>query len=57
MYIYKIVKENYRTGKRANRSRQITRDRPLAVGALYTHLGKGYDGTYRILELIEESKD
>jgi len=26
----------------------------LKWGGLYSHLGKGYPGTYRVLELIEE---
>ena len=54
MYKYKIIKEDFYTGICAKRTRTICRNRPLEVGGLYSHLGKGYPGTYRVLELIEE---
>ena len=54
MYTYKIIKEDFYTGICAKRTRTICRNRPLEVGGLYSHLGKGYPGTYRALELIEE---
>lgn len=56
MYTYRIVKEDFYTGKRAKRTRTITRCRPLEIGGLYMKLGKGYPGAYRVLELIEEVK-
>ena len=56
MYTYKIIKEDFYTGICAKRTRTICRNRPLEVGGLYSHLGKGYPGTYRVLELIEEEE-
>lgn len=57
MYTYKIVKENIVNGDRAKRTRQITRPTPLKIGGLYMHLGKGYPGAYRVLDLLEVWKD
>lgn len=54
MYTYRIVKENVVNGARGKRTRTITKNRPLDVGGLYLHLGIGYPGAYRVLELIEE---
>lgn len=54
MYTYRVIKENVSNGKRGLRARILTRNRPLEVGGLYLHLGKGYPGAYRVLELIEE---
>ena len=45
-YIYTVVKEDFRTGERAKRTRKYYTFKPLAVGGLYTHLGKGYIHTY-----------
>lgn len=53
MYTYKVVKEDFYTGKRSKRTRTITKYHPLEVGALYCHLGKGFKGSYRILKLLE----
>lgn len=56
MYTYWIVNEDFYTGKRGSR-RQISRNRPLRIGGLYAHLGKGCPGCYRVLELIEEDSE
>lgn len=56
MYTYKVVKENW-NGSQAKRSRRITRNKPLVVGGLYVHLGKGFPGAYRVLELLEEDNE
>lgn len=56
MYTYRIVKENLVNGVRSARTRTIERNRPLEVGGLYLHLGKGYPGAYRVLELIGEGR-
>ena len=53
MYLYKIVKEDYKTGKQGYRSRTIERKRPLTVGGLYVHLGNGLKGCWRVLEELE----
>lgn len=53
MYTYRIVKEDYATGERSKRTRIIDRYKPLEVGGLYMHLGKGYPGAYRVLKLVK----
>ncbi len=57
MYTYRIIKENPFNGKRAKRARTITRNRPLEIGGLYLHLGKGYPGAYRIVALLEVQEE
>lgn len=52
VYTYRIIKEDFHTGKRGKRCRTICRYKPLEVGGLYLHLGAGYPGCYRILSLI-----
>lgn len=47
-YTYKLVRE-YPDGSRAGRVRNITRYKPLTVGGLYTHLGKGFPGMQRVI--------
>lgn len=54
MYTYRIIKEDFRTGKQGQRRRTITRRSPLTVGGLYFHLGSGFSGCWRVLELLEE---
>lgn len=58
-YIYKVARENAFTGERAKKSRMIERYDQLKVGGLYMHLGSGYPGAQRILELerVEEDED
>lgn len=57
-YIYKVARENVATGER-KKSRTIERYDPLKVGGLYMHLGPGYPGAQRVLELarVEEDED
>ena len=55
-YIYRVARENVVTGERAKRSRTIERYEPLTVGGLYVHLGSGYPGAQRVLELIGEEE-
>lgn len=57
MHTYRIVKENLVNGVRSARTRTIDRNKPLEVGGLYLHLGKGYPGAYRVLELIGEGSE
>lgn len=54
LFTYRIVKEDFYTGKRSARTRTIDRYKPLEVGGLYMHLGKGFSGAYRVLALISE---
>ena len=53
MYTYRIIKEDPHTGKRGKRIRKYYCYEPLDVGGLYLHLGCGYPGAYRVLELLE----
>lgn len=55
-YICTVVREDYRTGERARRTRKYYSSRPLTVGSLYVHLGKGYPGFQRVLD-VEERLD
>ena len=56
-YIYRIARENLVTGELAKRSRTIERYDPLKVGGLYMHLGSGYPGAQRVLELVRVEED
>lgn len=56
-YTYRVTREDVATGKRSKRSRTIERYKPLTVGGLYMHLGYGYPGAQRVLELIGEQED
>lgn len=56
-YIYRVVREDSTTGERAKRSRVIERYKPLTVGGLYMHLGSGYPGTQRVLELVRVEEE
>ena len=56
-YIYRVAREDLTTGERAKRSRVIERYKPLTVGGLYIHLGSGYPGAQRILELVSAEDD
>lgn len=55
-YICTVVREDFRTGGRAKRTRKYYSSTPLTVGGLYTHLGKGYPGCQRVLD-VEERPD
>ncbi len=52
-YICTVVREDFRTGERAKRTRKYYSSTPLTVGGLYTHLGKGYPGCQRVLSVEE----
>lgn len=55
-YIYTVVREDFFTGERAKRTRKYYSFRPdLNVGSLYTHLGKGFPGCQRVLDVLEHS--
>lgn len=47
-YIYKVIRE-YPDGSRSRKSRTISRYKPLKVGGLYVHLGKGFPGMQRVI--------
>lgn len=57
IYVYKVVKEDYATGKRSMRTREIGKRSKLKVGGLYTNLGRGFPGTYRVLELLRGEEE
>lgn len=52
LYTYRVVRENVATGERGKRTKTIDRYEPLKIGGLYAHLGKGFPGFQRILELV-----
>lgn len=52
-YIYTVVREDFRTGERAKRTKKYYTFKPITVGSLYTHLGKGYPGCQRVLSVEE----
>lgn len=53
-YIYTVVKEDWNTGKRSNRTRKYyTHKSDLTIGGLYLHLGRGFRGCYRVLSVEE----
>ena len=53
-YIYTVVREDFKTGERAKRTRKYYSFTPkLKVGGLYMHLGKGYPGCQRVLDVEE----
>ena len=53
LYTYKVVKEDFHTGKRGKRKKSCQRPYPLKVGGLYAHLGTEFPGFWRVLELIK----
>ncbi len=53
VYVYRVIKEDFNTGERAKRAKLYRTDKPLNVGGLYVHLGKGYNGCQRVLELVD----
>lgn len=57
MFIYRVAKENAVNGQQSKRTRIIHRNRPLAVGGLYVHLGYGFRGTYRVLEEMKGEEE
>ena len=59
LYKYRLINEHPFTGERAKRSRIMYRYEPLTIGGLYCHLGLGFPGFYRVLELVavEELED
>lgn len=56
-YTYRVIREDVLTGERAKRSRTIERYKPLTIGGLYMHLGSGYPGAQRVLELVRVEED
>lgn len=55
IYIYKVIRENLTTGKQGKRFKKyITFQPKLKVGGLYLHLGSGYPGAQRVLEMEEK---
>lgn len=56
IYTYKVIRESAATGERAKRSRTLLTFKPLTVGGLYCHLGVGYPGFQRILELVSKEE-
>ena len=49
-YIYSVARE-YPDGSQGKRVKKLHRYKPLAVGGLYAHLGNGYPGMQRVLDV------
>lgn len=56
LYTYKVVKENVETGQQAKRTKLCIRYNQLSVGSLYMHLGAGFPGAQRVLELVSKEE-
>lgn len=51
LYVYRVIRED-QNGVRGKRPKKLTRYRPdLKVGGLYTHLGRGFPGMHRVLDM------
>lgn len=54
-YVYTLLKEDPITGEQAKRHKTYYSFKPtLEVGGLYTDLGKGFSGYYRVLSVKKE---
>lgn len=53
LYVYKVIREdiNGNRGKRAKKLYRYEHELPLKIGGLYTHLGIGYPGMQRVLDV------
>lgn len=51
MYIYKVIRE-FPDGSRGKRAKRLYSFEPeLKIGGLYVHLGAGYPGMQRVLDM------
>jgi hypothetical protein len=51
--MYRVIKENKKTGKRGRRTKLVFRKDPLEVGGLYAHTVCGLKSYWRVLEEIK----
>lgn len=56
MYTYKVVRENAVNGQQGKRAKLYSGYEPLTVGGLYVHLGGGFPGFQRVLELVSKEE-
>ena len=56
MYTYKIIRENAVNGQRGKRAKLYYGYEPLTVGGRYVHLGAGFPGFQRVLELVSKEE-
>lgn len=55
MYVYRVIHEDVITGQRGKRAKKYSSYKPeLTVGGLYFHLGIGYPGAQRVLDMKTE---
>lgn len=55
LYVYTVVKEDWKTGEQGKRTKKYYSNQPkLNIGGLYMHLGRGFPGCYRVLSVREE---
>ena len=54
MYVYRVIRE-YPDGSRGKRVKRLYRYEPnLKIGGLYVHLGTGFPGLQRVLDMETE---
>ena len=56
MYTYKVIRENAVNGQQGKRAKLYYGYEPLTVGGLYVHLGAGFPGFQRVLELVSKEE-
>lgn len=55
IYVYRVIREDLITGQRGKRAKRYSSYSPdLTVGGLYLHLGSGFPGAQRVLDMQEE---
>lgn len=55
LYVYRVIREDLITGQRGKRTKRYTSFSPdLNVGGLYVHLGIGFPGAQRVLDMHVE---
>lgn len=55
LYVYRVIREDLITGQRGKRIKKYESFVPnLNVGGLYLHLGPGFPGAQRILDMHTE---
>lgn len=57
LYVYRVIREDLTTGQRGKRAKRYSSPTPnLVVGGLYMHLGVGYPGAQRVLDMKVEKQ-
>lgn len=52
IYVYRVIREDIITGQRGKRAkRYISYEPNLTIGGLYLHIGNGFPGAQRVLDM------